>query len=71
MPSIALRTPGGLVAAELAVAQIEVVDDLADGGERRVVESHPLDEHLERAAVADVRELGLEHVEPQLAGLGT
>src|SRR5450432_3987806 len=61
---------GGFVAPELVVAKIEIVDDLADRDERGIVEPHPLDQHRERAEVADVRELGIEHVEAQLAGLG-
>src|SRR5262245_7089272 len=59
-----------LFAAELVVVQIEVMDDLADRRQRGVAKAHPLDEHLERATVADVRELGLEHVEAELAWLG-
>src|SRR5262249_40546463 len=57
-------------AAELAVLQVDVVNDLADGAQRRVLELAALEEHLERALVALMGELGLEHVEAQFAGVG-
>jgi hypothetical protein len=38
--------------------------------QRRVVEAEASEQDLEGAAVALVRELGLEHVEAQFAGLG-
>src|SRR5262245_2664277 len=53
--------------AELVVLEVDVVDDLADGAQRRVLERAALEQHLERALVALVRELGLVHVETQLA----
>ena len=46
------------------------MDDFRDGAQRRVLQRTPLHQHLERAFVALVRELGLEHVEAQLAFVG-
>src|SRR4029453_5024657 len=57
-------------AAELAVLEIDVMDDLGDGAQRRVLQRAALQQHLERAFVALVSELGLEHVEAQLALVG-
>ena len=45
------------------------MDDRCDRAKRRVVEAHASEQHLERAEVTFMRELGLEHVEAQLAGL--
>src|SRR5262249_31066806 len=61
---------GDFGAAELAVLEIDVMDDFRDGAQRRVLQRAPLHQHLERAFVALVRELGLEHVEAQLAFVG-
>src|ERR1700751_1631478 len=61
---------GDFGAAELAVLEIDVMDDLGDGAQRRVLQRAPLQQHFERAFVALVRELGLEHVEAQLAFVG-
>src|SRR5215813_5325554 len=61
---------GDFGAAELAVLEIDVVDDLRDGAQRRVLQGAALQQHLERAFVALVGELGLEHVEAQLAFVG-
>src|SRR4029453_15941691 len=54
---------GRLLATVLAVLEVDVVDDLADGVERRVVQAGALQQHLEGAAVALVGVLALEHVE--------
>src|SRR5262249_52218380 len=62
------RDAGGLAAAELAVLEINVVHDLGDGAQGRILEAEPLEQNLERAFVALMGELALEHVEPQLAG---
>ncbi len=56
--------------AELCVLEIDVVNDLGDGLEPRRPEAQPPAQDLERAGVPLVRELRLEHVETQLAGLG-
>src|SRR5215469_9404468 len=61
---------GDFGAAELAVLEIDVMDDFRDGAQRRVLQRGALHQHLERAFVALVRELGLEHVEAQLAFVG-
>src|SRR5215510_9259574 len=61
---------GDFGAAELAVLEIDVMDDFRDGAQRRVLQRAPLQQHFERAFVALVRELGLEHVEAQLAFVG-
>src|SRR6516225_12020953 len=61
---------GDFGAAELAVFEIDVMDDFRDGAQRRVLQRAPLQQHFERAFVTLVRELGLEHVEAQLAFVG-
>src|SRR5205823_3046567 len=60
-----------LGATELPVLQIDVVDDLRDGTHCRIVYREPGAQDLEGAEIALVRELGLEHVEAELARLGT
>src|SRR4051794_1697893 len=60
--------PVRLEAAKLAVLEVDVVHDLGDRPERGLAKARALEQHLEGAAVALVRELGLEHVEPELAG---
>src|SRR5262249_2457171 len=55
--------------AELCVLEVDVVDDLGDGPESRVLEAEAREQHLERAAISFMRELGLEHVEAELARL--
>ena len=60
-----------LLASELRVLQIDVMNDLRERTERGVVEPETRDEDLERAAVTIVRELGLEHVEADLTAFGT
>src|SRR5439155_2937346 len=55
----------------LPVLQIDVVDDLGDGTHCRIVYRDPGAQDLEGAEIALVRELGLEHVEAELARLGT
>src|SRR6185369_16057091 len=57
---------GAFLAAELAVLQIDVVDDLGDRLEGGVAKPAAREQHLEAAAIALVGELGLEHVEAQL-----
>src|SRR5689334_7332007 len=59
------RDAGGLLAAVLGVLEIDVVDDLGDGSERCVFQAAALQQHLEGAAVALMRVLGIEHVEAQ------
>src|SRR5262249_8368892 len=61
---------GDLGAAELAVFEIDVMDDLRDGAQRRVLQRAALQQHFERAFVALVGELGFEHVEAQFAFAG-
>src|SRR5919198_773102 len=56
---------------KLRVLQIDVVHDLRNRHEGAIVETQPRHENLEGAEVALVRELGLEHVESELAALGT
>ena len=67
MPSTSVLMPGDLGAAELVVLQVDVVDDFRDGAKRGIFQCAALEQHFERALVALVRELGLEHVEAQFA----
>src|SRR5207247_3267616 len=62
---------GRLGATDLPVFQIDVVDGLGDGTHCRIVYREPGEQDLEGAEIALVRELGLEHVEAELAALGT
>ena len=68
MPAISVLIPSAS-GGELAVLEVDVVHDLGDRAERGSPRP-TLEQHLEGAAVALVGELGLEHVEPELAGLG-
>src|SRR5262249_19350418 len=52
---------------EFAVLEIDIVDDLGDGAQRCVLEAAAIEQHLEGALVALVREFRLEHVETQFA----
>src|SRR5262245_8506387 len=61
---------GDFGAAELVILEIDVMDDFRDSAQRRVLQRAPLQQYFERAFVALVRELGLEHVEAQLAFVG-
>src|SRR6266545_847832 len=65
-----LADPGRLLAAVFRVLHVDVVDDLGDLAQRWIRQPEPLDEHFERAELAFVRELRLEHVEAELALLG-
>ena len=58
----------GLFPGEFRILEVDVVNDLADRGERRIVQTGLGQQDFERAAVALVGVLGLEHVETQLAG---
>jgi len=57
------RNTAGFRPRELAVLEVDVVHDLADDGEGRIVKSALLEKDLERAPVAFVGELRLEHIE--------
>src|ERR1700745_3162587 len=52
---------------ELAVLEVDVVDDLGDGAKRGILEAASMEQHLEGAFVALVREFSFEHVETQFA----
>src|SRR5262245_45762083 len=54
---------------ELAILEVDVVDDLGDGAKRGVLEPASIEQHLECAFVAFVGEFRLEHVEAQFAFL--
>ncbi len=71
MPAISVLMPAASARANLRVLEVDVVDDLADRA-AAPARSRPIsrEQHLESAAVAVVGELGLEHVEAQLAGSG-
>src|SRR5438552_14568734 len=57
-------------AIEFRLFQIDVVNDLGDGAHGRIVDAQALDQHLERAAVALVREFGIERVEADFVRFG-
>src|SRR5260221_1986364 len=56
---------------ELRLLQIDVVNDLRNRADPWLADGEPFHEHLERAVVAFVRVLRLEHIEAELARLGT
>src|SRR6266545_300227 len=56
----------GFIAPEFIVLEVDVVNDLRDGAQRRVLRCDAIEQHLEGALVALMCELGLEHVEAQL-----
>ena len=56
-------------AAEFFVFEVNVVNDLTDGVERRIGKTGSRQENFESAAVALMSEFGLEHIEAQLARL--
>ena len=53
----------GLGPSEARVLQVEIVHQLGDATEASVGDTEPRPQHLERATVALVREVPLEHVE--------
>src|SRR5439155_23027629 len=55
-----------LLSAESRVLQIDVVHDLGERTQRVVAKLETLDQYLEGAAVALVRELAFIHIEPHL-----
>ena len=59
----------GFLAAELAVLQVDVVNDLGDRLQCRVVETGAGKQHLETAAVALMGDFAFEHVEAQFPRL--
>src|SRR3546814_5825784 len=61
---------GGLGPVELAVGNVELVDQLADRGQCRIIEAGAQHQRLEAAAILLMGELGIGHVEPELARLG-
>src|ERR1700704_3294612 len=54
-----------LLAAEFGVLQVNVVHDVADRAERRVVKAGSREQHLERAAIPLMGKLGIEHIKAQ------
>src|SRR5207245_4539408 len=59
--------PRRFVPSEFPVLAVDVVHELRERRERRVLEAEPSQERLERASVPFMRVLRLEHVEAQLA----
>src|SRR5260221_8537512 len=51
---------------ELAVLEVDVVDDLGNRAQRCILEAASIEQHLEGAFIAFVGEFRLEHVEAQL-----
>src|SRR5947199_5432352 len=56
----------GLVAGELAVVQISLVDDLRNDFHAPVLDPEPTDQRLERAVLAMVSEVGAQDIEFRL-----
>src|SRR6476659_2784282 len=54
---------------ELAILEVDVVNDLGNGAKRGILEAASIEQHLERAFVTLVGEFRLEHVETQFAFL--
>src|SRR2546425_13325544 len=61
--------PGRLGQLEFQVLEIDVVHDLGDRSERRILEAEPFDENLEGTAVALMCVFRFEHVETHLTSL--
>src|SRR4051812_32801210 len=59
-----------LLAPELRVAQIDVVHHVGDVPQGRVIRPHSGEQDLERAHLAFMRELRVEHVEAELTWRG-
>src|SRR5919204_1760738 len=55
-----------ILALELAVAEIDLMHDFRDLRECRILEVKSAQQRLESAAIALVRVLRVEHVEPEL-----
>src|SRR5215470_527652 len=60
--------PKRLLAAKFGIFEINVVDNLGDWAKTRIIESGPFDQNFQRAAIAFMGVLRLEHIEPQLTG---
>src|SRR5207253_10087033 len=61
----------GFRAPELAILEVDVVDDFGDRGSSGVIGPKAACQHLHGAGVADVRELRFEHVEADFPVAGT
>src|SRR5258708_27503337 len=59
--------PGAFLAAELAILQVDIVDDLGDRLQRGVAKEAAGEQDLEAAAVALVGAFGPEHSQAKLA----
>src|SRR5919197_2706409 len=58
--------PTHIFSLELAVAEIDLMNNFRDLRERRILELKSAQQRFEGAAIALVRVLRLEHVEPEL-----
>src|SRR5262245_50509283 len=56
-----------LLASELRLLQVDVMDDLGNGMERRIGEARPAQEDLEAAAVSFMGDYSLDHIDSQLS----
>src|SRR4051812_43626555 len=56
---------GRLLASELIVLEIDLMDDFRNSPERRIVQPGMRQEHLEAAIVPFMGEFGIEHVKAQ------
>src|SRR6266850_6726955 len=61
-----LLNAGRLLALVLLVLEVQVMNDLSDRVETRIVHAQLVDKHFESAALAVMRELRVVHVEADL-----
>jgi hypothetical protein len=54
---------------DMPAEQIDVVNDVGNGAQSGILEADAVEKHLERTHVAFMGDLGLEHVEAELAPL--
>src|SRR6266446_5370721 len=55
-----------ILTLEFCILEVDVMNDLCDGSERRVVESHPFDQNFQSAPITLMREFRFKHVKPHL-----
>src|SRR5437870_6816471 len=63
------RDSRGFRPIELRLFQIDVMDNFSDRAKCGIVQAHAIDQDFERAAIALMCELGVEHIEAHLTVL--